>query len=297
MTPLISSMNSKEMSGVTPLISSMNSKEMSGVIPLDSLMISKQTSSVTPLASITSTEANRVTTLLQLSNLLVRRDKQTVLEIDSLCVEAGEVLALVGPNGAGKSTLFLVLARLLKADRGQITFKGHPSDFFHDIEYRRQTALVLQEPLLMDMSVYKNAALGLKFRRRSKTEIDSRVTHWLDRLGVAHLADRPARKLSGGEAQRVSLARAFVLEPELLLLDEPFTSLDTPTRVRLLEDLKSVLTETKMTTIFITHDLQEALKLATRMAVILDGRIEQTGIPQKLFDNPANDRVAGFLGR
>lgn len=238
-----------------------------------------------------------MTTLLQLSSLLVRRDKQTVLEIDSLSVEAGEVLALVGPNGAGKSTLFLVLARLLKADRGQIIFKGRLNDFVHDLEYRRQIALVLQEPLLMDMSVYENAALGLKFRGQSNTEINARVTHWLDRLGVAHLADRPARKLSGGEAQRVSLARAFVLQPELLLLDEPFTSLDTPTRVRLLEDLKSVLAETKMASIFITHDLQEALKLATRMAVILDGRIEQTGIPQKVFDKPINDRVAVFLGR
>jgi tungstate transport system ATP-binding protein len=123
------------------------------------------------------------------------------------------------------------------------------------------------------------------------------VTHWLERLGVAHLSGRPARKLSGGEAQRVSLARAFVLQPDLLLLDEPFTALDAPTRTRLLEDLKSVLNETKMTTIFITHDLQEALKLASRMAVILDGRIEQSGIPQHVFDQPANDRVAAFLGR
>jgi tungstate transport system ATP-binding protein len=238
-----------------------------------------------------------MTVLLQLSDLLVKRDGQTVLDIESLSVPMGEVLAIVGPNGAGKSTLFLVLARLLKAGRGQIIFKGQPIDFFHALEYRRQMALVLQEPLLMDMSVYENAALGLKFRGRSSTEIGDRVTHWLKRLGVAHLSDRPARKLSGGEAQRVSLARAFVLEPNLLLLDEPFTSLDSPTRVRLLEDLKSVLTETKMTTIFITHDLQEAVKLATRMTVILDGRIEQSDIPQQVFDNPINDRVAEFLGR
>jgi tungstate transport system ATP-binding protein len=238
-----------------------------------------------------------MTTLLQLSGLLVRRDRQTVLDVNSLSVGMGEVLAIVGPNGAGKSTLFLVLAHLLKADRGQILFNGQSIDSFPDLEYRRQIALVLQEPLLMDMSVYENAALGLKFRRRSKAEIDDRVTHWLDRLGVAHLSDRPARKLSGGEAQRVSLARAFVLQPDLLLLDEPFTSLDAPTRVRLLEDLKSVLTETRMTTIFITHDLQEALKLATRMVVLLDGRIEQSGAPQDVFDRPTNDRVASFLGR
>ena len=113
---------------------------------------------------------------------------------------------------------------------------------------------------------------------------------------MAHLADRPARKLSGGESQRVSLARAFVLQPELLLLDEPFTALDAPTRIRLLEDLKSVLGETSMTTIFITHDLQEASKLATRMAVMLNGHIHQTGDPRELFDHPADRQVAEFLG-
>ena len=149
----------------------------------------------------------------------------------------------------------------------------------------------------MDMSVCENAALGLKFRGKSKAEIDDRVNRWLNRLGVAHLSDRPARKLSGGEAQRVSLARAFVLQPDLLLLDEPFTSLDAPTRIRLLEDLKSVLSETKMTTIFITHDLLEAFKLATSVAVILDGQIEQIGPLTNVFEYPINDRVAGFLGR
>jgi tungstate transport system ATP-binding protein len=238
-----------------------------------------------------------VTPLLRLSDVIVRRDRQVVLEINSLSVETAEVLAVVGPNGAGKSTLFLALARLLKPDRGQISFKGRDMESFHDLEYRRQLALVLQEPLLMDMSVYENAALGLKYRRKPKAEIEDRVTHWLERLGIAQLSDRPARKLSGGEAQRVSLARAFVLQPDLLLLDEPFTALDAPTRLRLLEDLKAVLNETKMTTIFITHDLQEALKLATRMAVILDGRIEQCGIPWDVFDQPVNDRVAAFLGR
>jgi tungstate transport system ATP-binding protein len=238
-----------------------------------------------------------VTSLLQLSNLLVRREGRIVLDIKSLAVERGDILAIVGPNGAGKSTLFLTLARLLKADHGQIFFHGRRADSFPELEYRRQIALVLQEPLLMDRSVYQNAAMGLNFRRSSRPEIEARVNHWLDRLGVANLAARPARKLSGGEAQRVSLARAFVLQPELLLLDEPFTALDAPTRLHLLEDLKAVLAETRTTTIFITHDLQEALKLATRMAVMLDGRIEQSGTPQDVFDRPSNDRVAGFLGK
>jgi tungstate transport system ATP-binding protein len=238
-----------------------------------------------------------MTPLLELSNLLVRREGRLVLDVQSLSVETGDVLAVVGPNGAGKSTLFLVLARLLKADRGQIKFHGRSIESFHDLDYRRQIALVLQEPLLMDMTVYENAAIGLKFRRRPRAQVQERVDHWLERLGVAHLSDRPARKLSGGEAQRVSLARAFVLQPDLLLLDEPFTALDAPTRLRLLEDLRSVLAETRMTTIFITHDLEEARKLSTRMAVMLDGRIEQSGTPDEVFERPIDDRVASFLAR
>ena len=235
-----------------------------------------------------------MTALIEIRDLLVQREKKTVLEIEHLSVEAGEVLAIVGPNGAGKSTLFLTLARLLKVARGTIHFDGHSS--LNTLEYRRRIALVLQEPLLMDASVKDNAAIGLKFRRISKAEIERRVSRWLERLGVAHLADRPARKLSGGEAQRVSLARAFVLQPELLLLDEPFTALDAPTRLRLLEDLQSVLAETSTTTIFITHDLQEASKLATRMAVMLNGQIHQVGEPREVFAHPIDARVAEFLG-
>ena len=238
-----------------------------------------------------------MTPLLQLSSLLLRRDSRNVLDIQSLSVEMGEVLAIVGPNGAGKSTLFLAMASLLRADRGQILFNGIPMDAFDALEYRRRIALVLQEPLLLDMSVYENVAIGLRFRRVPGDEVEARVQHWLDRLGISHLSDRPARKLSGGEAQRVSLARAFVLQPDLLLLDEPFSALDAPTRARLLKDLKSVLAETHMTTIFITHDMQDALTLARRMAVLLDGRIEQSGIPQEVFERPINNRVAGFLGK
>jgi tungstate transport system ATP-binding protein len=235
-----------------------------------------------------------VSALIEVRDLLVRREKQTVLEIAHLSVEAGEVLAVVGPNGAGKSTLFLTLARLLKHERGTIHFNGHES--ISTLEYRRRIALVLQEPLLMDASVRENAAIGLRFRGIPKAEADRRVAHWLERLGVAHLAERSARKLSGGESQRVSLARAFVLEPELLLLDEPFTALDSPTRARLLDDLKAVLGETTTTTIFITHDLREAEKLGTRVAVMLKGRVHQVGEPREVFADPADAQVAEFLG-
>jgi len=237
-----------------------------------------------------------MTVLLQARDLLVCRSGRTVLELDHLSVDRGEVLAVAGPNGAGKTSLFLTLALLLKTERGEIFFDGHPVRASSPLGYRRRIALVLQEPLLMDLTVRENVALGLKFRRLPSSGIEARLAPWLERLGLKHLADRHARELSGGEAQRVSLARAFVLDPELLLLDEPFTSLDSPTRARLLEDLKSVLAETGITTIFITHDLQEARSLSTRLAVILDGRLCQTGLPHELFDAPASPQVAAFLG-
>lgn len=235
--------------------------------------------------------------LLELSDLIVQREGQTVLDIGHLEVMSGEVLAVVGPNGAGKSTLLLVLARLLKPKRGTFHFDGQPVGALDTLSYRRRLALVLQEPLLLDISVRENLALGLKFRGIGSAEIRARVSLWLQRLGIQHLESRPARRLSGGEAQRVSLARAFILEPELLLLDEAFGSLDPPTRARLLEDLKSLLAETGTTSIFITHDLQEAVKLATRLVVMLDGRIQQAGSPQQVFGHPANPSVARFLGQ
>jgi len=235
--------------------------------------------------------------LLEVRGLTVERGGRTVLEIDHLRVERGEVLAVVGPNGAGKSTLFLALARLLEARRGEITFNGRPVNGLPLLEYRRRIALVLQEPLLLDMSVRGNVALGLRFRSASASQAAALAAPWLERLGIAHLSDRKAGQLSGGEAQRVSLARAFVLRPELLLLDEPFTSLDSPTRTRLVEDLRSLLAETSTTSIFITHDLQEALNLATRLVVILEGRLCQTGTPEEVIDAPAGPGVAAFLGR
>jgi tungstate transport system ATP-binding protein len=135
----------------------------------------------------------------------------------------------------------------------------------------------------------------LRFRSLPKEEVEARVNHWLDRLGIAHLRDRRADKLSGGEAQRVSLARAFVLQPELLLLDEPFSALDSPTRRGLLEELHSILAETATTTLMITHNLQEAVQVSHHLAVIIGGKLRQIGTPEDLQNSPASEEVASFL--
>lgn len=218
-----------------------------------------------------------------LRNLLVKRGGRVVLEAQELSVRKGEVLAIIGPNGAGKSTLLLTLARLLKPERGEIWFNGQPASAESDLAYRRRIALVLQDPLLFDTSVYENVALGLHFRGAPRSEIRPKVEAWLERLGIPHLSKRRASELSGGEGQRVSLARAMVLEPELLLLDEPFSALDSPTRFRLLDDLSKILPESHTTTIFITHNLGEARKLAGRMAVIMDGRLQASGAPEEIL--------------
>jgi tungstate transport system ATP-binding protein len=236
-----------------------------------------------------------MTPLVQVRDLLVRRGEHPALQLEHLAIQNGEVLAVVGPNGAGKSTLLLTLARLLKPERGEIQFNGTQASAESDTVYRRRIALVMQDPLLFDTTVFENVASGLKFRGIHKDEIRGRVPLWLERLGVGHLAKRRANQLSGGEAQRVSLARALILEPQLLLLDEPFSALDPPTRSRLLDDLDTLLKETATTTVFVTHDLPEAAQLATRIAVFIGNRLHQVGSPDEVFNSPADEDVSRFV--
>jgi molybdopterin-binding protein len=251
--------------------------------------------------SLSSSSAGRANILmndamLSIKDLQVIRGQQTVLRVDALDIHQGEILAIIGPNGAGKSTLLLVLARLLQPLTGQLYFRGAPIEQENELAYRRRIALVLQEPLLLHQSVFDNVSTGLKFRGLSRSVIKNRTDQWLRHLEISHLADRPAYRLSGGEAQRTSLARAFALQPELLLLDEPFSALDTPTRTRLLQDLHALLAQTGITTVFITHDLDEALFLGDRVAVMLGGLLRQVGEPQDVFTAPKDAEVAAFVG-
>ena len=169
--------------------------------------------------------------LLCVTDLQVTRGGVQVLDIPALAVRAGEVLALIGPNGTGKSTLLLTLACLLKPSQGRIIFREGDIDVQRgDFLYRRRIAMVFQEPLLFDATVFDNVAAGLRIRGLGRAEIEGRVPGYLELFGIGHLAGRSARKLSGGEAQRTSLARALVTKPEIVFLDEPFSALDPPTR-------------------------------------------------------------------
>jgi tungstate transport system ATP-binding protein len=213
-----------------------------------------------------------------LRGVIVRRGGQAILDVPALAVRPCEVLAVVGPNGAGKSTLLQVMALLLAPDAGEVCFHGALVDARRDpVPVRRRMAVVFQEPLLFDTSVFENVASGLRLRGVARAAIREGVVAWLERLGIAHLAGRAARTLSAGEARRASLARALVLEPELLLLDEPFGALDYPTRQALLGELPPLVAAARTTTVLVTHDPTEARALATRAIALHAGRIAAEG--------------------
>jgi tungstate transport system ATP-binding protein len=234
--------------------------------------------------------------LLSLHDIRVRYDEATVLEVDSLAINPGEILAVMGPNGAGKSTLLRLMGLLQQPTQGKIYFYGREVIPTNGLAIRRRMASVFQEPLLLNASVYDNAALGLRLRGLDGRTIEPRIRPWLERLGIEHLTRRQARTLSGGEAQRTSLVRALALEPEILLLDEPFSPLDPPTREGLLLDLERILRETGITTVFVTHDRDEAFMLGDRVAVLIDGKIHQVGAAAEVFLRPDNEAVAHFVG-
>lgn len=235
--------------------------------------------------------------ILEAKDLQVTKAGTLVLDIASLRVQEGEILSFIGPNGAGKTTLLQSLARLIEPARGEFFFKGEKVSSNHSaLEYRRRLAMVFQDPLLFDTTVFENVALGLKIRGIKGTEIRRIVNETLERFGISHLLHRSARKISGGEAQRVALARALATRPEILLLDEPFASLDPPSRESLLEDLASVLRQTKTTTLLATHDRLEALRLSDRIAVMNKGRIVQAGSPEEVMNHPFDEFVASFVG-
>ena len=234
--------------------------------------------------------------VLEARDLLVERGGRRVLELDRFAVDHGETVAVVGPNGAGKSTLLLTLAMLLAPSRGTLKLHGRVLTGRSALALRRSIALVLPNPLLLDTTAGKNVATGLAFRGIRGPAADRRVDEWLDRFGILALRDRRARELSSGEAQRVALARAFVLDPQLLLLDEPFSSVDVEARAKLVEDTARLLRATSRSCVVVTHDLDEACRLGTRMAVIVGGRCRQDAPVAEVLAKPADAEVAAFVG-
>ncbi len=229
--------------------------------------------------------------------LRVTRGGSVIVDVPSFTVEEGEVLSLIGPNGAGKTTLLQTVSYLAKPFEGEIFFRGRKVGTECPVlTYRRALAVVFQEPLLFDTTVFENVASGLKMRGMKRVPIRHAVMESLSRFGIAHLSDRSARSLSGGEARRASLARAFAIQPDVLLLDEPFASLDPGSREPLIEDIQAVIRSTGTTAVFVTHDLMEGVRLSDRIAVMDRGRILQSGPPEEVLNAPVDEFVASFVG-
>ena len=213
----------------------------------------------------------------------------------SLDVPGGSLLALLGPSGSGKTTLLRIIAGLDGADRGSVLY--HDEDVTNRSPRDRNVGFVFQHyALFRHMTVFENVAFGLRVRRASKSKIESRVRELLHLVRLDGFGGRYPPQLSGGQRQRVALARALAVEPGVLLLDEPFGALDAKVRQELRQWLRRFHDEIKVTTIFVTHDQEEAFEVADRVVVMHNGRIEQHGTPQEVFDCPANPFVMDFLG-
>jgi molybdate transport system ATP-binding protein len=229
----------------------------------------------------------------------VRRDAFTV-QLD-LEVSDGEVLAVLGPNGAGKSTLLRVLAGLLPPDAGRVRIGGDVWDDVaadvHVPAHRRRLGMVFQDYLLFPhLSALENVAFGLRTRGVAHADARVRAGRWLDRVGLAELADRRPGQLSGGQAQRAALARALAPEPALLLLDEPLSALDARTRLTVRAELRHHLADFTGSTVLVTHDPVDAMALADRVVVVEEGRVVQAGTPADVSRHPRTDYVARLVG-
>jgi len=235
-----------------------------------------------------------VTPLIEIEGFCIRRGGVPVLDVPRFALHQEEKVAVIGPNGAGKSSFLLGLAGLIQRTTGQLRFKGATIGAGDEVAYRRRIAMVFQEPLLFDTTVLDNVAEGLRIRGMGRREARERAQESLELFRVCHLAGRSAHKLSGGEAQRVSLARAFAVRPELILMDEPFSSLDLPTRIVLAEDLGRILHESGTAAIIATHDRIEALRVVDRLVVLDGGTVVQEGVPKEVIAHPVNDFVAAF---
>lgn len=232
--------------------------------------------------------------LITVKNLEAKAGKKVLLSIPHFEILEGEVLGIMGPNGAGKSTFIKALSLLEQPAQGEIFLKD--KDITNDltIEIRRKFAVAMQQPLLLDTTVFHNVAVGLKLRKLPRQEIKNMVSYWLEKFQISHLAKKHAYHLSGGEGQRVNLARAMVLEPEVLFLDEPFSALDFPTKVQLLKDIKTIINQTKTTTVFVSHDLMELKYLADTLAILMDGELKQSGPTEEVLSSP-NPSAAPFI--
>ncbi|VXC19194.1 sulfate/molybdate ABC transporter ATP-binding protein [Nocardioides sp. AX2bis] len=232
---------------------------------------------------------------IEVSGLTKRFGDFVALDDVNVSLPTGQLTALLGPSGGGKSTLLRIIAGLDTADAGTVTIEG--TDATRLPPQKRNVGFVFQHyAVFKHMTVAKNVAFGLEIRKRPKAETARRVEELLELVHLSQFSHRLPAQLSGGQRQRMALARALAVEPTVLLLDEPFGALDAKVRKELRDWLRRLHDEVHVTTVFVTHDQEEALEVADEIVVINEGRVEQVGTPDQLYDEPANDFVMGFLG-
>ena len=232
---------------------------------------------------------------IDISHVSKRFGDFVALDDVSVSIPTGQLTALLGPSGGGKSTLLRIIAGLDKADTGTISIEGNDATKLPP--QKRNVGFVFQHyAVFKHMTVAKNVAFGLEIRKRPKAEVVQRVDELLQLVHLQQFSHRLPSQLSGGQRQRMALARALAVEPTVLLLDEPFGALDAKVRKELRDWLRRLHDEVHVTTVFVTHDQEEALEVADEIVVVNQGRVEQVGTPDQLYDEPANDFVMGFLG-
>ncbi|WP_377810203.1 ABC transporter ATP-binding protein [Azospirillum sp. A29] len=221
--------------------------------------------------------------------------KAAVLQGVELAIDNGTFFTLLGPSGCGKTTLLRTIAGFISPDTGKILFDGE--DVTRVPVHRRDIGMVFQDyALFPDKTVSANVAYGLRARGQDRSTVEKCVAEYLDRVGLAHLGDRYPAELSGGQRQRAALARALVIRPRVLLMDEPLSNLDAKLRVTMRETILDLQRASRTTTIFVTHDQEEALSMSDRIAILDRGVIAQVGTPEDLYERPTNAYVADFIG-
>ncbi|GAB2177484.1 ABC transporter ATP-binding protein [Dongia sp. agr-C8] len=234
-------------------------------------------------------------TALEINGLSKRFGAVDVLKNINLTLDKGGFLVLVGPSGCGKSTLLNTIAGLESVSAGEILIDGQPVNGLHPS--KRDIAMVFQSyALYPNMSVAENIAFGMEMRKVPKDERDKAVASVAKTLQIEHLLDRRPSQLSGGQRQRVAMGRALVRQPRVFLFDEPLSNLDAKLRIDMRVEIKRLHQQTGTTTVYVTHDQIEAMTLATRIAVLKDGEVQQVGSPSEIYNTPANLFVADFMG-